>query len=161
MILDVLSNDTDVDHTPSELTITGVTNGLLGTASRVGTGVRFVPSTGLCGTGSFTYKVEDASGGLSNTATAEIDIACVNTAPIATSDSFTISEDASTTTFDLISNDNDIDLGDTISISGILTTTTHGTLSVSSSTEVDYTPSANFCGIDTFTYQARDSFGPA
>lgn len=60
--LTVLSNDTDLDHPNSALTVTGLTTGALGTPSIVGTGVLFVPSAGLCGTGTFTYRAEDGSG---------------------------------------------------------------------------------------------------
>ncbi len=158
VLVDVLSNDTDSDNLSGELSITGLTSPVLGTVITQSGKVRFTPSVGLCGTGSFDYQTEDTSNALSNTATALITINCVNDAPVANSDTLTISEDASATTLDLIANDTDSDGGDTLSISGIITTTTNGTLTVTSTTEVSYTPDLNFCGTDTFTYRARDSF---
>jgi hypothetical protein len=160
VLVDVLSNDTDSDNLSSELSITGLTNTVLGTVITQSGKVRFTPSVGLCGTGSFDYQTADTDGGISNTATALITINCVNDAPVANADSLTVAEDASATTLDLIANDTDSDGGDTLSISGIINTTANGTLTVTSTTEVSYTPDLNFCGTDTFTYRARDSFWP-
>lgn len=58
---------------------------------------------------------------------------------------------------DVILNDYDLDIGDTISFSGIVGTTIYGTLTMSGSI-AHYVPNANFCGTDTFTYQIVDSF---
>ncbi len=112
----------------------------------------------MCGTGSFTYQVEDTSNATSNTATALITINCVNDAPVANADSMTVAEDSNSNTLDLIANDTDSDGGDTLSISGIISTTANGTLTTSGTTEVVYTPDSNFCGVDTFTYRAKDTF---
>ena len=89
----VLANDTDVDHTLAQLSVTGVTSGSNGTASISGTGVLFVPTTGVCGTGTFTYQAQDASGATSNIATGTITINCTNSAPTAVSQVLTIAED--------------------------------------------------------------------
>ncbi len=59
----------------------------------------------------------------------------------------------------LISNDTDADLGDTLSIDTIQSSPAHGSLVITSSTTVEYTPDANYCGTDSFTYQAVDTFG--
>jgi large repetitive protein len=69
-----------------------------------------------------------------------------------------VTEDSVNNTINLIANDTDPDGGDTITISGILTTPINGTLSISGTTNVLYTPNANFCGTDVFTYQAVDTF---
>ena len=58
----VLANDTDVDHTLAQLSVTGVTSITGGIASISGTGVLFVPTVNACGTGTFTYRALDASG---------------------------------------------------------------------------------------------------
>ena len=109
VLVDVLSNDTDLDNIPAELSITGLTANLLGTTAVESGKVRFTPSVGLCGTGSFDYQTEDTNGGLSNTATALITINCVNDAPVANSDSLTVSEDSTNNTVDVLSNDTDSD----------------------------------------------------
>ena len=109
VLLPVLTNDTDTDNTHNQLSITGLTHMVLGTAVLEGTGVRFTPSLGLCGTGSFDYQVEDTNSALSNTASAFITVNCVNDAPVAVSDTQTVLEDASATLIDLIANDTDSD----------------------------------------------------
>lgn len=158
VLVTVLSNDTDVDHTNSQLAINSVTGVTLGTPTISGTGVLFTPSAGLCGTGVFTYQAQDASGSTSNIATGTVTISCSNSAPTAVNDSLTVAEDASATSLNIISNDTDADIGDTLSISSIVSTTSNGLLSVTSSTEVEYTPDAEYCGVDTFTYRAEDTF---
>jgi hypothetical protein len=160
VLVNVLANDTDSDHTNSDLSINSVTSVTLGTPTISATWVLFTPSAGLCGTGIFTYRAEDASGATSSIATGTVTIACTNSAPTANSNSLTIAEDASPTTLDIISNDTDPDSGDTLSIASIVSTTSNGTLTIASTTEVEYTPDANFCGVDVFTYQAEDTFGP-
>jgi VCBS repeat-containing protein len=156
----VLANDTDIDHTLSQLSVTWITSITGGTASIVGTGVLFTPTAWVCGTGTFTYRALDASGSLSNTATGTITISCTNSAPVANNDTPSVTEDSISNIFSILSNDTDSDIGDTLSISGIIATTSNGTLTTSGTTQVVYTPDANFCGTDTFTYRARDSFWP-
>jgi hypothetical protein len=109
ILLDVLSNDLDVDHTGGELSVTGITSITGGVASLSGTSVLFTPTVGVCGTGSFTYQTEDASGATSNTTTGTVTISCTNTAPVAVDDSLTLLEDASATALNIISNDTDSD----------------------------------------------------
>ncbi len=138
--VEVLSNDTDTDHTNADLAINSVTTGSLGSPTIVGTGILFTPTPALCGTGTFTYDVIDASGSTSNTATGTVIISCTNGDPTANNDSLTVAEDALATTLDIIANDTDPDGGDTLSISGIISTTPNGTLTISSLTEVEYTP---------------------
>jgi hypothetical protein len=109
VLVDVLANDTDIDNTALELSITGLTSQTLGTTVIQSGKVRFTPSIGLCGTGSFDYQTEDTSNALSNTAHVDITINCVNDAPVAVSDTQTVLEDASATLIDIIQNDTDSD----------------------------------------------------
>jgi len=109
VLVSVLANDTDVDNATGSLTITGLTNGALGTATLSGSAVLYTPNVGICGTGSFTYQVEDASGATSNTATGTITINCSNSAPTATADSAIVTEDSTNNTVNLTANDTDPD----------------------------------------------------
>ena len=59
-----------------------------------GTGVLFTPSTGVCGSGIFTYYAVDQSGGTSNLATGNVTITCSDIAPVAVNDTLTINEDS-------------------------------------------------------------------
>jgi hypothetical protein len=156
--VNVLENDTDADHATGSLTITGLTNGLLGTLSLSGVNVVFSPTPTLCGTGNFSYQVADGSGATSNIATGTVTINCSNSAPTANNDSAIVTEDSTNNTINLIANDTDPDLGDTSSIDAILSGTTNGSLSISGTSNVLYTPNANYCGVDSFTYQAVDTF---
>ena len=80
-----------------------------------------------------------------------------NLPPIAVNDTQTGAEDTPNT-INVITNDTDVDsTADTISISGAtLTGATKGTLALSGTTSVTYTPNANTCGTDSYTYQAYD-----
>ena len=73
----LLANDSDPDG--DILTVTGVSNGINGTASfnSQSNTVTFVPNSGYTGPASFTYAVSDGRGG---TASASVSLA-VNTAP--------------------------------------------------------------------------------
>ncbi|MCK9364235.1 MAG: Ig-like domain-containing protein [Syntrophales bacterium] len=74
-------NDTDVED--SALTVAGVTNGTGGTAALNADGtVTFTPSLNFNGAASFTYTVSDGSA-TSNAATATVNVAAVNDAPVA------------------------------------------------------------------------------
>ncbi|MCB8945746.1 MAG: tandem-95 repeat protein, partial [Ardenticatenaceae bacterium] len=79
-----------------------------------------------------------------------------NFAPAATADSYTTTEDTPLliTGPGVLANDVD---GDWDVLTAVLnTTTSSGTLSLTSSGGFTYTPAANFCGTDGFTYHAHD-----
>ncbi len=126
VLVPVLSNDTDIDHTLVQLSVTGITSITGGIASISGTGILFTPTAGICGTGTFNYRALDASGSTSNIATGTVTINCTNTAPVAVSQLLTIAED-NTGSLNLLSGATDADIGDTISFSGILTAPSNGT----------------------------------
>jgi len=98
-----------------------------GIATIIGTGISFVPTVGVCGTGYFTYFAVDASGGMSNLATGTVSIACVNTAPVAVNQSLSINED-NTGSINFLSGATDADAGDTIALSGIVIAPSNGTI---------------------------------
>ena len=106
----LLANDTDVES-PGNLRVGSISNVQHGAATLNSDGsVRFVPTAGHAGRGSFDYTVLDADGG-SSTATAQIDFSRINTSPITTNDSFTGYEDIpfSITAAQLLVNDRDDD----------------------------------------------------
>ncbi len=75
--------------------------------------------------------------------------------PIAVDDSFTVPVDASTTSLDVLANDSDPDVGDTLTITDV-TVPANGTATVNGDA-IDYQPDAAFHGIDTFDYTIEDS----
>jgi VCBS repeat-containing protein len=77
-----------------------------------------------------------------------------NIAPVALGDSFTFDEDTPVV-LDLLANDTDAD-GDVLSAVNFGAGPANGTLGVNAEGVLTYTPSANFNGSDSFTYQASD-----
>lgn len=76
-----------------------------------------------------------------------------NQAPSATADSYSTQEDTAVT-LGVLDNDTDPDGG---TLSAVLVAgPTHGTLALNSDGSFTYTPSANFNGVDSFTYKASD-----
>jgi len=70
----LLSNDTDVDNPPGDLTVGGVRNAINGTAVIVGGQVTFTPTQNFNGMASFEYQVNDQHGG-QTWATAVVNVA--------------------------------------------------------------------------------------
>jgi DNA/RNA endonuclease G (NUC1) len=153
--IDVRANDTDLDG--DTLTVTAVTQGAHGTAAITGggTGVSYTPAANFFGSDSFTYTINDGQGG-SDTATVNVTITNVNDAPVAIGESYVTN---SNTTLNVaapgvLSNDSDID-GPSLSAQ-LVSNVSHGTLSLQSNGSFSYTPSLDFEGSDSFTYQAYD-----
>lgn len=95
----------------------------------------------------------------------------LNHPPVAVNDTFSVNEDSilnlnlGTALVGVLVNDTDPDLiglpdpiglGDLLLTANLVTSTQHGTLLFLPTGTFIYTPDANFHGIDTFTYQARD-----
>src|SRR5258706_6804985 len=84
-------NDTDADGDP--LSIASVTSGTGGTAVLNGNGtVTFTPNPNFNGTADFTYEATDGAV-QSNSATATVNVAAVNDAPVAVADTLSATED--------------------------------------------------------------------
>ena len=82
--------------------------------------VTFTPTADLCGddVGSFDYDISDGHGG-SDSASATVDITCLNEAPVAVDDTVTVDEDTPTdVTSTLLANDTDAN-GDTLTVSDV------------------------------------------
>jgi len=112
----------------------------------------YTPTVGYSGLVTFTYAVSD--GGLTDTAVVTISVDSVNNAPTAVDDAYSVNEDSSDNILDVLSNDSDIDMGDSLSLVAVFVST-NGT-AVISGTEVLYTPNANFFGTDVFSYTMSD-----
>jgi gliding motility-associated-like protein len=152
--IDVIANDTDVDL-GNILSLTTVSTPGTGTVSinSDGVSVDYTPSADFNGTEVITYTVSDgtdtATGALTVTVTS------VNDAPEAIADTATVSEDAATTSIDVIANDTDEE-EDTLTLTLVNTSGT-GTVSINlDGVSVDYTPSADFNGTEVITYTVSD-----
>jgi VCBS repeat-containing protein len=144
--VDVLGNDTDVDAGPK--TISSRTNGAHGAVviTNSGADLTYAPDADFCGADSFTYTLNGGS-----TATVSVTVTCVDDNPVAVNDSKTLTEDDPATTIDVLANDTDIDAGPkTVNAK---TNGAHGTVNITNAgADISYTPAANYCGADSFTY---------
>jgi gliding motility-associated-like protein len=88
-----------------------------------------------------------------------ITVNSVNDAPVAINDVATTDEDTQTSGM-VATNDSDVDLQDVLSYS-IVSTTSHGTITLSPVGAFIYTPALNFNGKDTLTYKVCDNGTPS
>jgi len=154
VIINVLSNDTDIDG--DTLTITATTDPSNGNVQiNSGTTITYMPDSDFNGQDSFMYTISDGNGGQANT-TVTVNVAAINDAPVAGDDSDSVDED-SNVLIPVLDNDSDVDL-DTLSISSA-GTSSNGTVQITGGTAITYTPNPNFNGSDSFTYTVSDSSG--
>ena len=161
----VLANDTDTDAGDTKsITATGATNHG-GTVSIVGAGANntlsYTPAAAYVGSETFTYTMRDTAG-LTSTATVTVTVASVNHAPTAVNDPFTVNQDTSANSFNVLANDTDPDTGDTKTITATGATNHGGTVSIvgaGANNTLSYTPAAGYVGAETFTYTMRDTAG--
>ncbi|MCY2976123.1 MAG: Ig-like domain-containing protein [Planctomycetota bacterium] len=157
-ILDILANDVDVD---SIINRQSLVIGLVPSNGRVTVlndgRVSYVPNTGYRGGDSFTYQVRDDLGALSRETTVQL---FMNSPPVANPDSRSTVV-GSAITIDVVANDRDPDVGDTIvrQSVAIVSQPTSGTAIVLSNGDIQFTPNAGFTGLATFTYTVADNNG--
>ena len=150
----VLANDLDADGPSlSAVLVAGPAHGTL-TLSADGA-LSYSPNADFNGTDSFTYKVSDGSLE-SAPATVNIMVNAVNDAPVAVSDSYSATEDASMVVLapGVLGNDTDAD-GNALT-AALVAAPTHGTLTFNTDGSFTYMPAVNFSGVDSFTYTASD-----
>jgi len=154
----VLNNDTDPNG--DTLTVTSNTNPSHGTVTQNSDGsLTYTPNANFCGVDSYTYTISDGHGG-TDTATVTINVACINDQPDAQDDTYNTSEDTPLTVNPddgVLANDTDPD-GDTLTVTSN-TAPGHGTVTQNSDGSLTYTPNANFCGVDSYTYTISDGHG--
>ncbi len=96
--LSVLANDTDPD-TGDTKTISGYTLPSNGSITKTATGFIYTANTVFCGVDTFTYRIADGSGVLSNTGTVTVTITpCDTTSPVTIligASSITVAQDSS------------------------------------------------------------------
>ncbi|WP_353932490.1 tandem-95 repeat protein [Okeanomitos corallinicola TIOX110] len=158
LILDVLSNDSDVE---GEIDITTLQIGTLPTNGTVEiiptTGEIIYTPTGLIGEDSFTYTVQDTDDATSTSATVRINVTPRNVPPVANDDIVTTPED---TTVEINVLGNDVDTNFDLSSVQIGSNPNNGTLNFNRTTgTISYRPNDNFAGEDSFTYTVKDTNG--
>jgi len=181
----VLSNDTDVDATdvlnvttwgtPSTYGATVVmfppptfTNNGGYTYDPTGSAVLQALAVGETVVDTFTYTISDGNGG-SDTATVSITVTGVNEDPVANDDNGGVTdEDSSFTTNNVLTNDTDTDISDTLSVASVDATSAAGALITDNANGTfGYDPNGKFETMaagdpdltDTFTYTVSDGNG--
>ena len=160
----VLANDTDVDaddaNTLTAVLNTTTSNGTLNLSADGS--FTYMPNAEYSGSDSFTYHANDGTVD-SNIVTVTINVVAYNDLPTitqGTSTSVTMSEDGSPTPFSLSLNATDPD-GNTLTWS-IQSQAISGTASASgtgSPKVINYTPTANYNGSDSFVVRVSDGNG--
>lgn len=122
------------------------------------------PEAEYSGSVLLAYTVSDGHGG-TRVATRSFEIAAVNDAPHAGDDKLTIGEDSSGGTVPVLANDTDVDVGDTLTVVGVDTTGTLGSVTFTAA-GVSYVPSAASQSLaagqsasDSFRYTVQDASG--
>jgi hypothetical protein len=166
----VLSNDSDVDNSASQLSVVALSAPGFGAAAISGIQVDYTPA-GTSPTGSypytdsFTYDVSDGAGG---TATATVivtvnEAVVANQAPVAVNDNEATSINTSLV-IDVLANDSDDgntppSVLPTVQIVGNGLSKKGGALVVNGDGTVTYTPPRNVRGSDFFDYELVDAEG--
>jgi VCBS repeat-containing protein len=159
----VLANDTDAqgNTTINRSTVQVLTGPRNGTASvNTTTGVVTYQSNGAEVTSdSFTYRVKDTTGAVSNTATVNITITPVNDGPpVAHDDAGTVAEGATIPSINVVGNDTDPDGTATIDPTSVIVTQPgHGTASVNPDGSIKYISNGDEVTSDSFTYTVKDT----
>ena len=145
----------DVEDVSGSLTYTVTSEPSNGTVLVNGATATYTPNSDYNGVDSFSFEVIDSDGATSTAAVVTITITAVNDAPVANAASVTTSED---TAVDIVLIASDVE-----DVSGSLTYTvtsesSNGTVVVNGATAT-YTPTADYNGADSFSFQVTDSDG--
>jgi|GEM_PF-5040054 len=154
----VLANDSDAEN--DDLLASIVSQPTNGTVNLSDDGsFTYTPIADFFGTDSFEYQVSDGNGGTAQ-GTVLINVDGFNDPPLATNDNYTASEDSMLSMAPqngVLANDFDPE-NDTL-LASIVSQPANGTLNLNDDGSFDYTPNANFVGLDSFEYQINDGNG--
>ena len=146
---DVVANDTDPDSDELNAFVeSDVSHGALALSSSGG--FQYLPAPNYCGPDSFTYSVNDGMYD-SDPVTVTINVVCVNDAPVANDAAVATDED---TAVGGQVTSSDVD-GPSATYS-LDSGAANGTAVVNGDGTFTYTPNANFCGSDAFTFSVTD-----
>jgi hypothetical protein len=152
--IDVLQNDSDIDG--DALVLQSVGAAAHGTTSmNPNKTVKYIPLNNFVGNDTFSYVISDGKVTASGTVLVGVS-AGDNAAPTVVSDSATTPEDQSKT-INVLNNDSDVD-GDSLVVQSV-GLPSHGTASVNPDSTVQYIPTADYYGADSFTYAVSDGHG--
>ncbi len=154
----VLANDTDANS--DSLTATLINSPAHGSLTLNANGsFLYTPVAGFTGTDTFGYRANDGSA-VSGTALATITVNALprtNTPPTPQPDAYVTTRNTPlnvSASAGVLMNDTDVD-GSALTVT-LLTTPTHGTITLNPSGSLYYVPTADFIGVDSFQYLASD-----
>lgn len=171
--LNVLANDTDANVGDAKTLVSVNTAGATGsaTANADGTvtydaGANFQSlKAGDTATDTFSYTMKD-SAGLTSTTTVTMTVTGANDGVVAVADSGAAVEDGAAVTLDVLTNDTDVDAGDTKTLVSIDASGALGSVTANADGSVSYATGSAFQSLkagatatDTFSYTLRDSAG--
>jgi hypothetical protein len=156
----ILRNDTDVDHDRlAAILVTLPAHGVL--ALNSSGSFTYAPNPNYAGPDAFTYRASDGQA-TSDPAIVQIDVRQVNDPPITEADAYTavLNNSLHVGAPGVLANDHDVEVEDIAPLHAQLVAgPPNGTLTFNPDGSFDYTPKADFLGIDKFTYAAVDHFG--
>ena len=148
--IDITLVGTDGDTDDSTLTYSLISTPTNGTATIADSVVTYTPSLNWSGTDSIAYQVSDGNSS-SGTYVVSITVNPVNDAPVASSESVTVSGGGAS---QIVLTASDVD-GDTLTYSIVTDTIVGATTSLTGSTLL-YLPPSGFTGVDQITFKAND-----
>jgi large repetitive protein len=158
VLISVAANDSDPDPNLDPLSVTVVASPFHGATNVDPTGrVRYVPAADFHGTDTFQYKICDT--GLPiycDIATVSVTILPVNDPPNLMPDAASTPEDVPVT-IGVLNNDGDIDPNLNPSSLSIVAGPGHGAVAVNPDGTTVYTPTPNYNGLDSFSYEVCDA----
>ena len=153
--LAVVLSASDVDG--DTVTLSVISAPAHGTVSGQVPNLTYTPAANFHGSDFFGFLADDGHGGQVS-ATIYITVTSVNDVPVAVDDAYPLGEDMIlspiTPAVGVLKNDTDAD-GDTLTAI-LVSSPTHGTLTLQADGRFTYTPTANFNGPDSFTYKVND-----
>jgi hypothetical protein len=152
-VLFVLSASDPEGNPLSYSIVTGPTKGSL---SRTLPNLKYQPNANFYGSDSFTFKANDGQID-SNVAIVNISVIPVNDAPVAGSDTYSLTQGSTLNVAapGVLGNDSDVD-GPTLS-AVLVAGPANGSLNLNANGSFSYSPNAGFSGSDSFSYRASDS----
>lgn len=152
----VLNNDYDPDSDP--ITIISVIQPSNGSVviTQGDTCINYTPDSGYSGTDAFSYTLADNQNA---TATGYVTVTVNQTisqhVPDAQDDQYIVTQNSSNNYCPVLANDSDID-GDSLTIISVTQPASGQVTLINSNTAIEYTPTADFSGVDSFSYTITD-----
>jgi VCBS repeat-containing protein len=161
----VITNDTDVDNTNAQLSVSSFSQPSHGQVTQNADGtLKYTPAEDYNGPDSFTYNASDGTDD-SKVATVSITVTAVNDAPVALDNTDTTPEDTQVEILASILLRNDStgpanESDQTLRISAVSGATDGSTAEINEAGNVLFTPALNFNGLASFNYTVCDNGTP-